>query len=141
LSRWQGSGSTGIRSRSGSFQRFIEATGHVTLAEHAPDPEDYPDVDSALLVSGSLVFNKTPGPVALDDVHAWWSYVPGARWDRPYGAGSRTDDRADHPVVHVAYDDAEASVSWAGKALPTEAEWESAARGGIDGATFTWART
>ena len=120
------------------FEQFIEATGHITLAERAPNPEDYPTAQPNLLVPGSLVFNKTAGPVPLNDVHNWWSYVPGARWNRPEGPDSTTDQRADHPVVHIAYEDAQAYASWAGKALPTEAEWEFAARGGLDGATFTW---
>jgi len=120
------------------FQRFVEATGYVTLAARVPAAEDYPDADPDLLVPGSLVFNKTAGPVSLNDVRAWWSYVPGARWDRPEGPGSTTDERADHPVTQIAYEDAQAYASWAGKALPTEAEWEFAARGGLEGATFTW---
>jgi formylglycine-generating enzyme required for sulfatase activity len=120
------------------FAEFVAATGHVTLAEHAPTAEDYPGADPALLVPGSLVFTRTAGPVPLHDVHAWWSYMPGARWDRPEGPDSTTDDRADHPVVHIAYADAQAYASWAGKALPTEEEWEFAARGGLDAATFTW---
>jgi formylglycine-generating enzyme len=120
------------------FERFIEATGYLTLAERAPAAEDYPDAQPDLLVPGSLVFNKTSGPVPLNDVHSWWSYVPGARWDQPEGPDSTTDGRADHPVVHIGYEDAQAYADWAGKALPTEAEWEFAARGGLDGASFTW---
>jgi formylglycine-generating enzyme len=122
----------------GQFERFVKATGYVTLAERVPTAEDYPDADPAVLVPGSLVFHRTAGPVPLNDVHAWWSYLPGARWDRPEGPDSTTDERADHPVVHIAYEDAQAYAAWAGKALPTEAEWEFAARGGLDGATFTW---
>jgi formylglycine-generating enzyme required for sulfatase activity len=121
-----------------AFRRFLKATGHVTTAERAPAAADYPDADPQLLVPGSLVFDKTPGPVPLQDVRAWWSYVPGARWDRPEGPASAVYQRGRHPVVHIAYEDAEAYARWAGKALPTEAEWELAARGGLDGAAFAW---
>ena len=120
------------------FRRFVKATGHVTVAERPLDPALYPGADPALLVPGSLVFRRTRGPVPLDDVGAWWSYVPGARWNRPEGPLSETYGRARHPVVHVAHEDAEAYAAWAGKALPTEAEWERAARGGIEGATYAW---
>ena len=120
------------------FRRFVKATGHVTLAERAPDAADYPHADPALLVPGALVFHPTAGPVDLRDVRNWWNWVPGARWDRPEGPGSDTYTRARHPVVHVAYEDAEAYADWAGKSLPTEAEWERAARGGLDGATYAW---
>jgi formylglycine-generating enzyme len=120
------------------FRRFVKATGYVTLAERAPDAADYPDADPALLVPGALVFQPTRGPVDLGDVSNWWNWVPGARWDRPEGPGSDTYTRAKHPVVHVAYEDAEAYAAWAGKALPTEAEWERAARGGLEGATYAW---
>jgi formylglycine-generating enzyme len=120
------------------FRRFVKATGHVTVAERPLDPADYPDADPELLVPGSLVFRPTRGPVDLRDVSNWWGYVPGARWDRPEGPGSDTYTRARHPVVHVAYEDAEAYARWAGKALPTEAEWECAARGGLEGAAYEW---
>jgi formylglycine-generating enzyme required for sulfatase activity len=120
------------------FRRFVKATGYVTLAERAPDAADYPDADPALLVPGALVFRPTRGPVDLRDVANWWNWVPGARWDRPEGPGSDTYTRAKHPVVHVGYEDAEAYAAWAGKALPTEAEWERAARGGLEGATYAW---
>jgi formylglycine-generating enzyme required for sulfatase activity len=91
-----------------------------------------------LLVPGSLVFKKTEGPVRLDDHRQWWDYVPGAHWRRPRGKGSTIHGRNDHPVTHVAFEDAEAFARWAGKELPTEPEWEYAARGGLDGATFAW---
>ena len=120
------------------FLRFVRATGHRTVAEVAPDPAVYPDADPALLVPGSLVFRQTDGPVDLRDVRNWWSYVPGAEWRNPEGPGSSIRDRQQHPVTQVAYADAEAYAAWAGKSLPTEAEWEFAARGGLDQARFVW---
>lgn len=120
------------------FSRFVAATGYVTSAERPPDPADYPDADPELLVAASVVFRPTSRPVPLDDPYRWWAYVPGASWRRPQGPGSPVGPRADHPVVHVAWEDVAAFARWAGKDLPTEAEWEYAARGGLDGATYAW---
>jgi formylglycine-generating enzyme len=120
------------------FRRFAKATDHRTVAELPPDPADYPDADPDLLVPGSLVFQRSTGPVDLRDWSQWWRWTPGAFWRRPEGPGSNVGGREHHPVVQVAYGDAAAYAAWAGKELPTEAEWELAARGGLDGAAFTW---
>lgn len=120
------------------FAEFVAATGHVTLAEVAPTLADYPDADPALLQAGSAVFRATAGPVDLSDHTLWWDYAFGACWRDPDGSGRGIDDRLDHPVVQVGYDDALAYAAWAGTALPTEAEWEYAARGGLDGADYAW---
>ena len=121
-----------------AFRTFVDATGYVTLCERPPDPAAYPDADPALLVPGSAVFRRPSGPVSLSDSRAWWEYVPGANWRHPQGPDSSVDGRDDHPVVHVAYEDACSYANWVGKALPTEAEWEFAARGGLDGAAYAW---
>jgi formylglycine-generating enzyme required for sulfatase activity len=123
------------------FRKFVSATGYVTACERPPDPEMYPDADPSLLLPGSSVFRKPHGPVDLRDNRAWWEYVPGADWQHPQGPGSSIEGRDDHPVVHVAYEDARAYAAWAGKELPVESEWEFAARGGLDGATYAWGET
>lgn len=120
------------------FRRFVEATGHVTNAEVPPDPADYPGALTEMLYAGSLVFVQPPGPVDLRGPPHWWTFMRGADWRHPRGPDSSIDGLDDHPVVHVSYADTLAYATWAGKALPTEAEWEFAARGGFDGAPFAW---
>ncbi len=120
------------------FRRFVKATGYVTTAEKPPDAQDYPDADPALLVPGSLVFTPTDGPVPLDDYLQWWSFVPGADWRHPEGRGSTVGGRERHPVSHVSYADALSFAEWEDKQLPTEAEWEFAARGGLDRKPYVW---
>lgn len=121
-----------------AYQRFVQATGYVTVAERPLDPALYPGAAPELLVPGSLVFRMTKGPVDTGDFRNWWVWTPGASWHQPEGPGSDLQARMDHPVVQVAYEDALAYAVWAGKDLPTEAEWEFAARGGLDGAEFAW---
>lgn len=120
------------------FRRFVNETGYVTFAEIAPRAEDYPGALPDMLRAGSLVFTPPTHPVDLADWSQWWDFTFGARWRKPYGPSSSIRNLEDHPVVHVAYGDAEAYARWAGKDLPTEAEWECAARGGLDGAEFAW---
>jgi formylglycine-generating enzyme len=120
------------------FRRFVEATRYVTLAERPVDPADYPGAKPEMLEPSAVVFRKTSGPVDLRDPHNWWTYVRGADWRHPRGPGSTLQGLWKHPVVQVAYEDVETYAKWAGKALPTEAEWEFAARGGLEGAEYAW---
>jgi formylglycine-generating enzyme required for sulfatase activity len=120
------------------FRAFVVETGYVTLAERPPQAEDYPGALPHMLKAGSLVFAPPDHPISLSDWSQWWTFRFGASWKKPYGPGSSIKSLDDHPVVHVAYADAEAYAAWAGKQLPTEAEWEFAARGGLDGAEFAW---
>jgi formylglycine-generating enzyme len=120
------------------FERFVDATGYVTLAERAVDPHDYPGAKPEMLEPASVVFRKSAGPVDLGNRYNWWTYIRGADWRHPRGPASSLQGIWDHPVVHVAYEDAEAFAKWVGKELPTEAEWEYAARGGLDGAEYCW---
>ena len=120
------------------FAAFVDDTGYVTVAERELDPADFPGANPADLVPGSMVFTPTARPVDLDDWRNWWRWQPGAHWRRPFGPDSSIDERMRHPVVHVAFEDATAYAAWAGKRLPTEAEHEYAARGGLSGARFAW---
>jgi formylglycine-generating enzyme len=125
-----------------AFARFVAATGYVTDAERPPDPEDYPGLAPHMARAGSAVFDPHKTAAAIPNASLmWWSFVFGAHWRRPLGPDSSLEGLGDHPVVHVTAKDAEAYAEWAGKALPTETEWEYAARGGLDGATYGWGET
>jgi formylglycine-generating enzyme len=120
------------------FAKFVKATGYVTVAERKPRAEDYPGAPPENLVPGSVVFAPPDHPVPLNDYFQWWTYIPGANWRHPLGPRSDIVGKDNYPVVHVAYEDAVAYAKWAGKRLPTEAEWEFAARGGLAGKPFVW---
>jgi formylglycine-generating enzyme required for sulfatase activity len=120
------------------FSRFFEETKYITLAERPPNAADYPGAKPEMLIPASVMFRKAPDGVNLSDHYNWWTYVPGADWRHPYGPESTLKGLAKHPVVHIAFEDALAYAEWAGKDLPTEAEWEFAARGGLEGAEFAW---
>jgi sulfatase modifying factor 1 len=120
------------------FTEFVDATGYITVAERSPDPADYPGAPPENLQPGSMVFQRTAGAVDLRHLGQWWTWTPGAAWNHPRGPRSSLRGRETHPVVHVAFDDAKAYAEWAGLDLPTEAQWEVAARGGLAAKTYTW---
>lgn len=121
-----------------AFAEFVSATGYVTVAERPLDPGLYPGAPKENLVPGSMVFTRTAGPVDLRHLSQWWTWTPGACWNHPRGPRSTLRGRDDHPVVHIAFEDAQSYAQWAGLALPTEAQWEVAARGGLAHCAYTW---
>lgn len=120
------------------FLKFVKATGYLTQAERPADPIDYPGAAPERLRPASIVFVPPPGPVPLTDTHHWWQYVFGADWRHPEGPGSSIKERDKHPVVHITHADAQAYAAWAGKELPSEREWERAARGDLLDSEFAW---
>jgi formylglycine-generating enzyme len=120
------------------YATFVDETGYVSVAERPLDPADFPGAPPENLVPGSMVFTRTAGPVDLRHLSQWWTWTPGASWRHPEGPASTVADRGDHPVVHVAFEDAVAYCDWAGTSLPSEAQWEVAARGGLEAETYTW---
>jgi formylglycine-generating enzyme len=120
------------------FRRFVKDTGYVTVAERTPDAALYPDAQPGMLVPGSVIFSQPKGPVDLRNHYNWWQWTPGANWRCPEGPTSDLQGREMHPVLHVAWEDIETYAKWAGKEIPTEAEWEFAARGGLEGMSFAW---
>jgi formylglycine-generating enzyme required for sulfatase activity len=120
------------------FQKFVKATGYRTVAERPANPADYPGADPAQLAPASIVFIPPNQPITLNDPYRWWHYIPGANWRHPEGPGSSIKAREHHPVVHIAYEDAKAYANWIGKQLPTETEWERAARGGLENVEYAW---
>lgn len=123
------------------FAKFVAATGYETVAERKPDPRDFPEAPPEALVPGSAVFTPPTERVPLEEFYRWWRYLPGANWRQPEGPGSSIAGKEKHPVVHISWEDASAYANWAGKRLPTEAEWEFAARGGLERQPFVWGET